>query len=685
MKLNLSRKNYSLKTLDFIHNQFMIGNGRIGYKGTLEEDDSVVFNLCGIYDQYLDKWRESLNLFNPLSFKIYIDDELKHYSNSLSHSINLKINEAIFKRTTIFKDIELISKRFISRVHDHLIVDKIIIKALDDVSLKVISGINNNIYEINGPHYLKTIRKENKDLIYLQGITNENHHLFVYLKEDSEVERKIIYVPNGIFYEYQFFLKKGMSVEFIKKGFVSIDSDIVNDSSFKKIINTSFYELYKEHVTAFKNDFNFYKVNLTSNDDSEFLLNYSIYQLLILKNSHFDTSIPARGLSGQVYKGAIFWDSEIFMFPFFLCHDLEMAKSLLRYRIKTLNGAKNKSQRFSYQGAFFAWESQEDGVERCSLYNVSDAKTNKPIRTYFADKQIHISADVVYAFNAYYFYTKDFSFYLNALELIFEVYKFYKSYATLLNNQYHFLDVVGPDEYHERVNDNAFTNYHIYFTLLDFIHILDKENYDYPHKEEMLDFINHIYLPKINENGVIEQFDGYFLLKDIKYNDYLDVIKKEKNYLGGENGLLTPTRIIKQADVITLLALYKNRFSYEVKKANFDFYYPYTEHGSSLSNSMYSLLASDIGELDLAYLSFRKSAGVEFNKNNKMYAGGIYIGGTHPASNAGAFLAIFYGMLGFYIDEDGYHFKPSLPPQIKHISLKFKFNNQIISEDFKND
>ena len=115
-------------------------------------------------------------------------------------------------------------------------------------------------------------------------------------------------------------------------------------------------------------------------------------------------SIPARALSGQVYKGAIFWDTEMFMFPFFLYTYPEKAVELMRYRIKTLDGArrKAKTEGAGYRGAFYAWESQETGDDACTYFNIGDPFTKRDLRTHFRDKQVHISGDVAIAMWEYF-------------------------------------------------------------------------------------------------------------------------------------------------------------------------------------------------------------------------------------------------------------------------------------------
>ena len=108
-------------------------------------------------------------------------------------------------------------------------------------------------------------------------------------------------------------------------------------------------------------------------------LRFSMYHLLAIVPMHTEyASIPARGMSGQMYKGAIFWDTEIFMLPFFAHAFPNLARNLLLYRYHTLDGARRKAQEYGFRGAFYAWESQDTGDDACTLFNVTDVFTNRP-------------------------------------------------------------------------------------------------------------------------------------------------------------------------------------------------------------------------------------------------------------------------------------------------------------------
>lgn len=133
----------------------------------------------------------------------------------------------------------------------------------------------------------------------------------------------------------------------------------------------------------------------------------------------------------------------------------------------------------------------------------------------------------------------------------------------------------------------------------------------------------------------------------------------------------------EQADVIAMLQLFSKEYLKEVIKANFDYYEPRTEHGSSLSASMYALVACLIEKPDYAYQHFIKSATVDLTGKSKQFAGGIYIGGTHPAASGGAYMTAIYGFSLLEFTDDFFTVKSNLPSNIHAIEYKLIFNNEL--------
>lgn len=662
MKKVLEKLGFNKENIVSFGNMFLLANGRYGYRGTLEEyssNEMVSLNVLGLYDQYQDKWRESINLPNPFSIHTYIDNKEQNVliNPPLNHKISLNIFDAAFSRETEFEDSIIKSTRFVSSDERNLLVNRYVVTSKKEATININLKVDLDIYEINGPHFVSKEIEIKDNVIHFQGVSNENKKINTYTLYKSNVP--LISDNNG--------LKIEKTVKKDEEIIIEIYSYIgENFSSLLHLANLGFKVLLENHKKKFNKEWKISRVEI-DDESAQFEIDYSIYHLLILMDPDSVNSIPARGLSGQTYKGAIFWDTETFILPFFTLTNPKFARNLLVYRINTLKGAIKKAQSFGYKGAFYAWESQEDGVERCSKYNVTDPVTNEPIRTYFDEKQIHISGDIVLAFERYIEYTGDTSILEEGgYDVINECAKFYMDRATFRDDKYHFDDVIGPDEYHERINDNAFTNYVAYKT----IEIANK----YSPNNEYEEFLNKIYLPKPNEDKIIEQFSGYFSLEDVGPKEVISRRKNEREYLGY---IASKTKVIKQADVISLIAILNENWSNDIAKENYKYYLPYTEHGSSLSSSMYSIVGSHIGEKETSYKLFRKSSGIDLGTDQKMYAGGIYIGGTHPASNAGAYLSIIYGFVGLSIKNNKPTLNPHLPDEINKIEFKFYYQNKL--------
>ena len=671
----LIKKGFNQKDIVSFGNMFLLGNGRYGYRGTLEEyrkDEMVGLNMLGVYDRYQDKWRESVNLVNPFYILAKGSKEFSLLrEKALSHEIVLDIENAIFYRNTNFGDAEIKSERFVSSKNKDVLAERFILKASVEQKVSVCVGMDLDIFDINGPHFKDKQCSRNDKVLHFVGTTNEGKTIGISAKYSVNTGNFREYNENSIFgYIIEANLKKDEEL------IIEIVAQINGDS----LLDRSYDELLKSHKEAFKKLWDNARVELVGDKQAQFELDYSVYHLLILQDNESFASVPARGLSGQTYKGAIFWDTEILIMPFYCLTNPKFARNTLIYRINTLEGAKQKAKKYGFDGAFYAWESQEDGSEQCSDYNVTDPITNEPMRTYFADKQIHISGDVALAFSKYIDRTGDETILKDGgYEVIYECVKFYLSYLEK-GELYHCNDVLGPDEYHERVNDNAFTNMLIknvleigikYFD--NYISLVKEKSIS---KQQMIEVLNNLFVQEPNKDGIIEQFNGYFDLEEVLPQEVILRKKTQKEYMGGEKGVATKTKVIKQADVLAELVLLKHNYDLETLKKNYDYYFKFTEHGSSLSAPIYSLAASKLSNTSEAYSLFRKASGIDLGTNQKMYAGGIYIGGTHPASNAGAYLSAIHGFAGLEINEDGFKFNPHLPDSIKEMKFKFFYKGK---------
>lgn len=683
--MKVIHKYFKNSEIEQVGTKFLLGNGHLGYRGTLEEfkaECKVGLTIAGAYDQYANAWREPINAPNPFYTLVKVNNKpLDILKNSpVKHEQTLNMLEGTFTRRSEYLEAIIDSTRFVDRNVDEALSMVYQITAKEDIVLEVFTGLDTEVWDLNGPHlYIERI--DNGKSVSYFAKTNEEKFLGVEVAIRSENIPFVCDFRNNVIGKTaKLSLKAGEKVSFSTQCIIEFgnDAQVVKTKAKEGLTNytsLSFLKRLEEHKLAWANDWDDAFITLKGDKRAQHALTYSIYHLLILTPRKYRTSIAARGLSGQTYKGAVFWDTEIFLLPFFTLTNPSIAKELVSYRVDTLVGALKKASDFGYKGAFYAWESQENGREACSLYNIHDAKTGEPVRTHFADRQIHISADVAYGALMYLKRTGDINILTSEFyQMLIEIMEFYHSYANLEDDgYYHFNQVIGPDEYHELVDDNAFTNYMIYQVGKEICELVAKNNpiltkaYDL---SKITNFVNKIYLPKPNKEGVIEQFKGYFALEDIKPNKLHLRKESEFEYLGGPSGIATKTRVIKQADVVTLLVLLPEIFSNQVRKANYDYYEPYTEHGSSLSACMYAILGLQTGGEHQAYNLFLASAEVDLTMKAKRYAGGTYIGGSHPASAGGAYLATILGFAGMNFTNE-VSFKPKLVNPIKEIAFKY--------------
>lgn len=678
----------------FNGNKFLLGNGYFGVRGTMEEykkENMPAINLAGIYDKVEGKWRESVNAPNPLYTYIKINGEAFELPEKepYSHYQSVNIETAVHTRKTVWETengkITVVCEKFASMANQHLIAMKYSVLADYDCDVEIITGIDGDVWDINGPHFVKIIPETDR----VTGITGEKKITVITEQNvsfDFECESDKYTEELSAYRRMKVYAKANDTYTFTKIACISTSYDDFDNND--NILDLTYENEKQKHILAWADIWNMSYIEIDGDEEAEFALNYSIYHLnCIAPRNMKNKSIAARGLSGQVYKGAVFWDTEMFMIDYYIYTEPEIAKTLLQYRIDTIDGARRKAKEYNLEGAYYAWESQEGGFEGCSNYNIVDVFTKRPMRTYFRDKQYHVSAAIVYGFMKYIDATGDYKILEEGgLNVIIECAQMYRSLLLKRadKEQYEIHDVVGPDEYHERVNNNAYTNRIVKFVFETAVKMVDYAkknnicvNYDLDNiKKVMSDSAEKMFTQSPNKNGIIEQFDGYFSLEDVSVNEVRSRLLDPKEYWGGAYGVASDTQVLKQADVVAMLSMFKNDYNVDIMKKNFDYYEPRTEHGSSLSTCMYSLLACFTNNPDLAYPLFMKSAKTDLTPGGKEWLGLIYIGGTHPASEGGAWIVAIKGFAGISIKDGSLVCEPNLPKHWNSMSFKLKFKDK---------
>ncbi|MDR2095349.1 MAG: glycoside hydrolase family 65 protein [Treponema sp.] len=729
-------------------NRLLTGNGYLGRRGVSDDadlSDMPATVLSGLYDRHDDLWREPVNAPDPLfvSFALENGNDLKiSDGDCVFHEQALNFRYGIYSRHTVWRTskgaVEICEERYAHSTDVHCLCARYRISATKPIRLKIIRGIRGAVRDLNGPHlgnfrFSRPAAKSGQDLITgscetlergiplaaASGLDGLGDFCFKNFPADtSECMNKDCYeggnyTGNNSFDVYCIDgerLCEKTGIEFFVFGvlYTGLDlpaSDVLPaaEADLRRALDSGWELFLARHREKWDEIWRTGDVVIQGDDYAQQCLRYSLYHLHIIMPRHRlpdrntnagprlpALSVSARGLSGQTYKGAVFWDTEMFISPYFLAVEPDLAAQFIRYRIETLPGARRKAAEYGYRGAFYAWESQETGDDACSDFNVTDVFTGRPVRTYFRDKQIHISADIVYAVKKYVDCTGDFNILKEgAMEVILEAARFFISwlYYSPDRKRYEILDVIGPDEYHERVHNNAFTNrmvLTVFETAQEYIEyfrgtdpgFIEKLLNSLAFSEDvafMKTLIPNLYVPCPGGDGVIEQFDGYFKLEDCAIETVRSRLKDPREYWGGGNGVAAPTRIIKQADVVTMLCLFKGDYPMPVKKANLEFYESRTEHGSSLSACMYALLACETGDSNRAYPYFIKSAEIDIIGQGKHFAGLVYIGGTHPAASGGAWMTVVRGFCGLSVESGEIRVIPRLPEKWEKVIFQVMY------------
>jgi trehalose/maltose hydrolase-like predicted phosphorylase/hydroxymethylpyrimidine pyrophosphatase-like HAD family hydrolase len=396
-------------------------------------------------------------------------------------------------------------------------------------------------------------------------------------------------------------------------------------------------------------------------------------------------SIAAKSLHGEGYKGHVFWDTEIFILPFFIVNFPAIARNLLMYRVHTLAGARRKALQRGYLGAMYAWESADTGDETTPTWTEPHPVTGERIRIWCGDTEDHVTADISYAVWNYYRWTGDEEFlFEHGAEIILETALFWMSRAVWNSgrDRYEYLRVIGPDEFHDNIDNNAFTNYMAKWNIEKAVDIAGRLRAHRPDRWEALSrrlriddtviaemkrISSLIYLPRPDAvTNVIEQFEGYHRLEDIDLAS-IDTGGLPIDVFLGHEGV-SRTTLIKQADVIMLMNLLPDLYGASVWEANWSYYEPRTTHASSLSPSAHAVAACRLARPDDGYRYLQKSVALDLADRMGNNAAGI-----HSANLGGIWQAFVFGFAGVEPLNGGVRIRPCLPSGWDRIEAPIKY------------
>ncbi len=421
-----------------------------------------------------------------------------------------------------------------------------------------------------------------------------------------------------------------------------------------------FSALAREHAEEWSAYWRDADIGIKGDRMAQTMARFFVFQLLQSASLHnwrlgLSASIPAKGLTGPGYNGHIFWDTEIYMLPFFSQQFPDIAESLLKYRYDRLDAARANAAASGAEGVQFPWESAETGREECPRW--LPLSRGGYFRWRGGEQEIHINADVPMGYHQHILSTGDTALlYGPALETAVGTARYWASIVAetggVTGSACHIRNVIGPDEYHSDVNNSVYTNAMAAWNLRWAADLLDRCAEERPRayraflrqhgvkraeRRRWRDIADRLPLGFDSATGIYEQFDGYFS---------------------------HPRQQIKQADVLLLLHLLPELSSPEIFLRNFNRYFPVTLHASSLSPALHVLFSLDCGRPEKAYPYLRMACEVDGCRRGDSTDAGL-----HAACLGAGWSAIVSGFGGVRVMPDHLSVAPRLPRHWKSLAF----------------
>lgn len=712
---SVTEADFSPQKLHHLETIFTIGNGYLSTRGAFEEGypgDSRATLVHGVFDDVPLVFTELANAPDWLPIYILADGErfslsegkVIHFERSLDLQTGL-LTRKLKWISPSGKGISLVYERFASLADEHLLCQRCVVTADFDGELEIDVSLEGNTENYGFAHWRWVKQGLTPDgIIYLHSQTRTTTidlalamRLHTSRQPEKEAYCNTVNVPTRTLI---FTVRSGETITLEKYVGIATSRDTPDPTGMAvehALKSPGWKAAFEDQQQAWQAEWKRMDIVIEGDDEAQLAVRSSIYQLLIAAPRHDDrVNIGAKTLSGFGYRGHSFWDTEIFMLPVFIYTSPQIARNLLNYRYQRLEAAREKARQNGYEGAQFPWESADSGKEVTPTWLPNFSDPTGLVRIWTGDIEIHISADISYATYLYWKTTGDDAWLIDCgAEMILDTAKFWASRAEWNpdTGKYEYNNVIGPDEYHDHVDDNFYTNYMARWNLKTALEILDWLNIHASDKASELtkkleltaDRINdwnhvieHINLP-IQPDGLIEQFEGYFKRKDIDLAALEPRRISAQVYFGIEG--CNETQVLKQPDVLMLMYLLPDEFEPSQMRVNYDYYTPRTDisYGSSLGPSIQAVMTCRIRNPETAYEYFIRAARADL-----LDVRGNASDGIHGASAGGTWQAVVFGFAGLHIDHDGWEVNPCMPAHWKRLRFHFIYCGQVQTVDIQN-
>ena len=691
----LQESQFSPHSLNKFATLMAAGNGYLGLRASHEEsytDQTRGMYMAGFYHRSSPgETMELVNLPDILQMRIELDGEIFTLisGSTLEYQRELDFATGELRRRVVWlapngKRYQIECQRFLSAAQHSLVCSRIAITPLDGSATVTLSTGIDATQTNSGRQHLDETSVRVFEQRYLQGcyrtLDGSNEVVISSYCAVPPESYSSFYAKNRRLTQHcSGKVAKGEAFTLTKTSWVasSLDAgyhaETSSEHTLQKLmqcVERGYEQLLAESGEVWNRYWQRSRVVIESQcAQDQTALDFSLYHLFAMTPTHNERcSIAAKGLTGEGYKGHIFWDTEVFLLPFHLMTQPDIARQLLSYRWHNLGSAQEKARKNGWQGALFPWESAWSGEEETPEFAAINIRTGLRQKVASALAEHHLVADIAWAVDAWYQVTHDDAFMRErGITLLLETARFWISRAVDANGRLELHDVIGPDEYTEHVDNNAYTNYLAFHNVERARHYVQQFGIHEPaFIREADDFLVRLWLPESNHSNLIAQDDTFFSKPTIDLTRYKQQQGTQAILLDYSRSEVNEMQILKQADVVMLTYMLPWKFTPEQMQANLDYYEPRTIHDSSLSKAIHGVVAARCGHSEQAYEFWQQACLIDLGDDPHSCDDGI-----HAAATGAIWLGAVQGFVGLNVEQGELHLNPCLPKQWQSVSLSF--------------
>jgi trehalose/maltose hydrolase-like predicted phosphorylase len=393
----------------------------------------------------------------------------------------------------------------------------------------------------------------------------------------------------------------------------------------------------------------------------------ALFHLIASVADDGEAAVGARGLTGKGYRGHVFWDSDVYVLPFLAATHPPAARAMLEYRVRRLPASLRAARLQGRAGARFAWESAASGKDMTPV-SVPNGHGGTD-RIYTGQREEHIVADVAWAAAHYTDWTGDQVFAAGpGRELLVQTARWWATRIELdADGSGHIRGVIGPDEYHELVDDDAYTNVMARWNLRRAASVDHAGTLEAAERHHWLDLADAIVDGYDPSTGIYEQFAGFSGLEPLLIAELAPQRPVAADVLLGPERIRS-AQVVKQPDVLMLHYLLPDEVAPGSLEPNLDYYDPRTAHGSTLSPGVHAALLARAGRLDQATDLLRLTSRIDLDD-----IGGVTAAGLHVAAMGSVWRTLAYGFGGLRPVGDTLAIDPVIAPGWDALELRVRF------------